>query len=75
MELAAYHQVLNMARRLERAEQLKLLQALLGEIGSDVGTDAAKKRSILELKGLGREVWQGVDVEKYVQEERASWDG
>jgi hypothetical protein len=75
MALAMYHQVLNMARRLERAEQLKLLQALLGEIGSGVGADAAKKRSILELKGLGREVWQGVDVEKYIQEERASWDG
>lgn len=75
MALATYHQVLNMARRLERAEQLKLLQALLGEIGSDVGRDAAKKRSILELKGLGREVWQGVDVEQYIQEERASWDG
>jgi hypothetical protein len=29
-------------------------------------------RSILELKGLGREIWQGVDVEKYIQKERAS---
>ncbi len=26
-----------------------------------------------ELKGLGKEVWKGVDTDKYVQEERSSW--
>ena len=75
MTPATYHQVLKMARRLERTEQLRLLQALLGEIGPDIVAGTTKKHSILELKGLGREVWQGVDVEKYIQEERASWDG
>ncbi len=32
------------------------------------------KHSIMEFKGLGKEVWQGVDVEKYIDEERNSWD-
>jgi hypothetical protein len=31
--------------------------------------------SILELEGLGMEVWKDVDVEKYIEEERNSWDG
>lgn len=31
-------------------------------------------RSLLELEGLGRELWGGVDAALRVAEERASWD-
>lgn len=31
-------------------------------------------RSILELKGLGKEHWRGVDPSTHVEKERASWD-
>ena len=30
--------------------------------------------SILDLKGLGKEHWRGVDPSKHVEKERASWD-
>jgi plasmid stability protein len=30
--------------------------------------------SILELKGLGKECWEGVDAARHVREERGSWD-
>jgi plasmid stability protein len=30
--------------------------------------------SILDLKGLGKEHWKGVEPPKHVEEERASWD-
>jgi plasmid stability protein len=30
--------------------------------------------SILDLQGLGKEQWSGVDAAKYVQRERSSWD-
>jgi plasmid stability protein len=30
--------------------------------------------SLLELRGLGREAWRGVDAARYVAEERKSWD-
>ncbi len=29
--------------------------------------------SILELEGLGKELWSGVDAGRHVEEERASW--
>jgi hypothetical protein len=29
--------------------------------------------SILELRGLGKEIWAGVDPDRYVDEERSSW--
>ena len=30
--------------------------------------------SILELRGLGKELWTGVDPAQHVDEERRSWD-
>lgn len=33
------------------------------------------KRDIFELRGLGKEIWEGIDAQKYVDEERASWIG
>ena len=31
-------------------------------------------RSILELRGLGKELWRGIDAASHVQRERRSWD-
>lgn len=36
--------------------------------------ETPKPLSIFELKGLGKELWQGVDPSKHVEGERASWD-
>lgn len=33
-----------------------------------------KKRSIIELSGLGKELWQDIDVEKHIENERNSWN-
>ena len=30
--------------------------------------------SILELRGLGKELWRGIDTAAHVEGERASWD-
>lgn len=36
--------------------------------------DTIKERSIMELAGLGKEIWKGTDIENYIKEERNSWD-
>lgn len=33
-----------------------------------------EKSSILELKGLGKKRWMGIDVSQHIQEERDSWE-
>ena len=33
-----------------------------------------RARSILELEGLGKEIWQGVDPKDYIRELRDEWD-
>ena len=32
-----------------------------------------KSHSILELEGLGADIWAGVDVQRYIDKERESW--
>lgn len=34
-----------------------------------------KQYNIRELRGLGKEIWAGIDAQKYIREERDAWDG
>ena len=68
----AYQEVLALARQLDVLDQLRLIQALLSGVRSEVARETPQ-HSILELKGVGREIWQGTDAERYIQEEHASW--
>lgn len=36
--------------------------------------DAPPTRRLLELEGLGSEIWTGLDVGKYIDELRSEWD-
>jgi dihydroneopterin aldolase len=74
MSTYAYREVLNQAQHLTTEEQLQLIEELAALIRRQ-GVMRSKKHSIMELKGLGKEIWEGVDVEKYIDEERNSWDG
>ena len=53
-------------------EQLRLVSELAAVLNAELDP---QPRSLMELEGLGREVWQGVDVEEYLCQERSSWDG
>ena len=47
-------------------------QDLLARLASELNPPSPR-RSILELQGLGKEVWKGVDVADYLNRERESW--
>lgn len=34
-----------------------------------------KRRSLRDLRGLGKEHWQAIDSTAYLQQERDAWDG
>jgi hypothetical protein len=67
-----YDQVLQMTQRLGLPEQLQLLEALSRLVRYQV--EEPRILSIMELEGLGAEIWQGIDAQEYVNRERASWD-
>lgn len=73
MSTIAYYEVLERVQRLSPADQLRLLEDLAALVRRQVVNRT--RRSILELQGLGKEIWQGIDAQEYVERERASWDG
>ena len=74
MSTNAYQQVLQLALSLTPEEQLQLIEDLTQNIRQTCKIEAEPRHSILELEGLGKEVWQAIDVDQYIAEERASWD-
>ena len=64
MSTTAYYEILSRVQRLTPADQLRLLEELAALVRRQVTTRA--RRSILELQGLGKEIWQGIDAQEYV---------
>lgn len=60
------------------ADVTRLLEAVPRREGSTSvvlsATGHERERSILELEGLGKEIWEGVDPRKYIDELRDEWD-
>jgi hypothetical protein len=73
MSAASYESILHLADSLSRDEKLRLIRELATR--TEEGTSAEKERSVLELSGLGKEIWNQVDAQEYVSRERASWNG
>jgi hypothetical protein len=53
-------------------DRLRLVAGIISRLSGELGQPP---RSLLELEGLGHEVWQSVDVEDYLRRERSSWNG
>jgi len=68
-----YEQAKRSIEALGRADQLRLIAELVGRLSGELG--CRPRRSLLELQGLGKGVWLGVDVDEYVRRERSSWNG
>ena len=62
-----YEEALN----LRDSDKLSLISKLVSSIQVK---EKPKKRSLLELKGLGKEVWQNINVDEYINDLRNEWD-
>lgn len=57
---------------LPNKEKLRLLAKVSNDLAE---TEIEKpKRSLLELEGLGKEIWEGIDAQEYVNELRNEWE-
>ena len=72
MSTDEYRAVLDQALRLTAEEQLQLIEDIIKVVRPQVTT--RPKHNIMEFEGVGKEGWAGVDVEKYIDEERNSWE-
>lgn len=64
--------VLQQAKALSPSERKELLRLLQKIVAVDDGE--MPKPSLRDLAGLGKECWQGVDVDAYINELRDEWD-
>jgi dihydroneopterin aldolase len=74
MSTSNYEEVLNYVRQLSPDEQLRLLEELAAHVRQQITITEQPLHSFLELEGLGQEIWQGIDAQKYIEEERNSWE-
>ena len=70
--MSNYDEVFELAQQLTTDEQLRLIEELAKFIRYQLPLH--RKHSVLEFEGLGKETWAGIDVEKYIDEERNSWE-
>jgi DNA-binding HxlR family transcriptional regulator len=71
--MTPYQEIRQQVENLTLDEQLRLLEELASLVRRRV--TPKPKRSIMELEGLGKEIWQGVEAQEYVNQERDSWNG
>lgn len=65
---ALYRKLQGRARRERRSLSQEVIH-LLSQASSE-----AETVSLMDLKGLGKELWRGIDPSRHVAGERASWD-
>ena len=68
-----YDQARQSVQALGPADQLRLIAEIVGRLSGEL--EHRPRRSLLELQGLGKGVWQDVDVDEYLRRERSSWNG
>ena len=65
---ALYRKLQTRARRERRSVAQEVTHLI------DAALTVSKPLSILELQGLGKKAWEGVDAAAHVRRERAAWD-
>lgn len=65
-------EIIEEVQALSSEERQQLIQALVEM--QRKAEPPRKKRNLLELAGLGAEIWQGVDAQEYINELRTEWD-
>jgi hypothetical protein len=67
-------EVLREVESLSREEQTQLIKLLLDKVLPDTDAQPQGKHSLKELRGLGKEIWAGVDAQAYISQQRDEWD-
>ena len=67
-------EVLKEAEALSAEERRELIKLLVDTLATSEPASATKQHSLLELRGLGKEIWEGIDAQDYINQMRDEWD-
>lgn len=62
------------AKTLSLDERKQLVKALVDLLTEQPPEATKKKRNLLELAGLGAEIWEEIDAQEYINQLRSEWD-
>ncbi len=65
--------VTNIIQTLTPEEQIRLLDDIRATLENNEEDEPL--HDVMEFKGIAKDFWKGIDVQKYIDEERNSWDG
>ena len=68
----SYEDYIKGIKGLRPEEQLNLVEVIPAQLKKEI-IKKKVKHSILELEGLGADLWQNIDVKEYLRKERESW--
>ncbi|CAG0970748.1 MAG: hypothetical protein IAE83_14370 [Anaerolinea sp.] len=55
-------------------EERKQLMRLMVDTLTEPEQNMQGKHNLRELRGLGKEIWEGIDAQDYVNQQRDEWD-
>jgi hypothetical protein len=65
--------IINEIKILDYYAKLDILEKLV-RLLREPARKTKKQYSLLQLEGLGKEIWQNISVDEYIDQERDSWD-
>lgn len=68
-----YNDYVRGIKGLRPEEQLSLVEIISARLKKTLALKKPK-HSVMELEGLGANIWKGIDAQQYVRTERESWD-
>jgi len=71
MSATDFTEALALVEKLSPEEKLQLIEHLAHELRE---TKAIQPRHWREFRGLGKEIWQGIDTQAYIDKLRDEWD-
>lgn len=72
--------ILQEAKALSVIERRELIKSLVDTLAADAhnseisSQQPRRPRNLVELAGLGAEIWKGIDAQDYVNQLRSEWD-
>lgn len=54
-------------------QKIEILEQLVHSLKKSGTSQLSDSHSLLELQGLGKEIWKNVNVDEYIDNQRNSW--
>jgi hypothetical protein len=67
-------EILQQAKTLSVQDRKELVKLLVDSLDVPEAIPRQQRR-LSELRGLGKEIWEGIDAQEYVKQLRSEWDG